>query len=138
MIVVLDTNVLVAGLLKPFGPSAAGLRLVLTGLLQAAHDYRILTEYREVLSRPVFGFAPAAVNALLIQIEEDGVPVTPPPVSFSWPDPTDAPFWEAALAAGAGFLITGNKRHFPKKKEGPRVVSPAELLAEFEKAAPSK
>jgi predicted nucleic acid-binding protein len=27
MIVVLDTNVLVAGLLKPFGPSAAVLRL---------------------------------------------------------------------------------------------------------------
>ena len=138
MTVVLDTNVLVAGLLKPFGPSASILRLILTGMLRAAHDYRILTEYREVLCRPVFGFAPAAVDALLTQIEEDGVPVTPPPVSFPWPDPTDAPFWEAALTAGAEFLITGNQRHFPKKKEGPRVVSPAEFINEFEKAGPSR
>jgi putative PIN family toxin of toxin-antitoxin system len=138
MIVVLDTNVLVAGLLKPFGPSAAVLRLVLTGTVQAAHDYRILAEYREVLSRPVFGFAPAAVGALLTQIEEDGVPVTPPPVSFPGPDPTDAPFWEAALTAVADFLITGNQRHFPKKKEGPRVVSPAEFMTEFEETVPSK
>ena len=137
MIVVLDTNVLVAGLLKPFGPSAAVLRLVLMGMVQTAHDYRILAEYREVLSRPVFGFAPAAVDALLTQIEEDGVPVTPPPVSFPWPDPTDAPFWETALAAGANFLITGNRRHFPKKKEGPLVAAPAEFMAEFEKASPS-
>jgi len=138
MIVVLDTNVLVAGLLKPFGPSAAVLRLVLTGMIQPAHDYRILVEYREVLSRPVFGFAPAAIDAFLIQIEEDGVPVTPPPVSFPWPDPTDAPFLETALAAGAGFLITGNKRHFPKKKEGPHVVSPAEFMTEYEAVVPSK
>ena len=136
MIVVLDTNVLIAGLLKPFGPSAAVLRLVLTGMVQAAHDYRILAEYKEVLSRPVFGFAPAAVGAFLTQIEEDGIPVTPAPVSFPWPDPTDAPFWEAASAAGAEFLITGNPRHFPKKKVGPCAVSPAEFTAEFEKAPP--
>lgn len=128
MIVVLDTNVLVAGLLKPFGPSAAVLRLVLTGMVQAAHDYRILAEYREVLSRPVFGFAPAAVDAFLTQIEEDGVPVTPAPVSIQWPDPTDAPFWETALAAGAEVLITGNRRHFPIKKKGPRISSPAEFI----------
>jgi putative PIN family toxin of toxin-antitoxin system len=138
MIVVLDTNVLVAGLLKPFGPSAAVLRLVLTGIVQVAHDYRILAEYRDVLSRPVFGFAPAAVDALLTQIEEDGVPVTPAPVSIQWPDPTDAPFLETALAAGAGFLITGNKRHFPKKKEGSHVVSPAEFMTEYEAVVPSK
>ena len=138
MIVVLDTNVLVAGLLKPYGPSAAVLRLVLTGIVQVAHDYRILAVYREVLSRPVFGFAPAAVDAFLAQIEEDGVAVTPPPVSFPWPDPTDAPFWETALAAGAEALITGNRRHFPKKKVGPRVVLPAEFITEFEEAVPSK
>jgi len=134
MIVVLDTNVVVAGLLKPFGPSAAVLRLTLTGMVQVAHDYRILAEYREVLSRPVFGFAPTAVDAFLTQIEEDGVPVTPPPVSIQWPDPTDAPFWEAALAAGAEVLITGNRRHYPKKKEGPRISSPAEFISDFEAA----
>lgn len=129
MIVVLDTNVLVAGLLKPFGPSAAVLRLILTGTVSIAHDYRILAEYREVLARPVFGFGSSAIGALLAQLEEEGLPVTPPPVSISLPDPSDAPFWETALAAEAEYLISGNKKHFPSAKGGPRVVSPSGFLS---------
>jgi uncharacterized protein len=131
MIVVLDTNVLVAGLLKPFGPSAAVLRLILTGTVSIAHDYRILAEYREVLARPVFGFGSSSIDALLLQLEEDGIPVTPPPSSISLPDPSDAPFWETASAADAEFLITGNKKHFPAVKNGPRILSPSEFLAVF-------
>jgi putative PIN family toxin of toxin-antitoxin system len=131
MIIVLDTNVLVAGLLKPFGPSAAVLRLILTGTVEIAHDYRILAEYRDVLARPVFGFGSSLVDALLAQIEEEGIPVTPPPSSISWPDPSDAPFWETALAADAEFLISGNKKHFPAFKDGPRILSPSEFLTAF-------
>jgi putative PIN family toxin of toxin-antitoxin system len=131
MIVVLDTNVLVAGLLKPFGPSAAVLRLAVTGKIRLAHDYRILSEYRDVLSRPAFGFAPASIDALLAQIGEDGIPVTPPPASVRLPDPTDAPFWEAAGGSRAGALITGNKRHFLGIKAGVRVFSPSEFLNHF-------
>ncbi len=134
MIVVLDTNVLVSGLLKPFGSSAAVLRLILTGTVEIAHDYRILAEYRDVLARPVFGFGPSSIKALLAQLEEEGVPVTPPPSSLTWPDPSDAPFWETALAAGAEFLITGNKKHFPAVKIGPRIVSPPEFLAAFRRS----
>jgi uncharacterized protein len=131
MIVVLDTNVLVAGLLKPFGPSAAVLRLILTGTVSIAQDYRILAEYREVLSRPVFGFGHSSIDALLAQLEEEGISVTPPPASNSLPAPSDAPFWETALAANAEFLITGNKKHFPAVKSGPRILSPSEFLAAF-------
>jgi putative PIN family toxin of toxin-antitoxin system len=131
MIVVLDTSVPVAGLLKPFGSSAAVLRLAVTGKIRLAHDYRILSEYREVLSRPAFGFAPASIAALLAQLEEDGVPVTPPPASDRLPDPTDAPFWEAAEASRAEVLITGNKRHFLGIKAGVRVFSPSEFLNHY-------
>ena len=131
MIVVLDTNVLVAGLLKPFGPSAAVLRLAVAGRIRVVHDYRILSEYRDVLLRPAFGFAPAAVDALLAQLEEDGVAVTPPPSAQRLPDPSDAPFWEAAEASRAEALITGNKRHFPKKSDRPRILSPAEFRETF-------
>jgi putative PIN family toxin of toxin-antitoxin system len=131
MIVVLDTNVLVAGLLKPFGPSAAVLRLAVGGQIQIAHDYRILSEYREVLLRPAFGFAPASVDALLIQLAEDGVAVTPMPSADRLPDPSDAPFWEAAEASGAEALITGNKRHFPRKPGKAKTLSPSEFLEAF-------
>jgi predicted nucleic acid-binding protein len=74
MRIALDTNVLVSGLLK--GHSAAGtiVRLVAGGMAHLVYNVRILTEYREVLARPKFGFEQSLVKAILIQIEEDGVP----------------------------------------------------------------
>jgi putative PIN family toxin of toxin-antitoxin system len=131
MIVVLDTNVLVAGLLKPFGPSAAVVRLAVAGRIRIAQDYRILSEYRDVLLRAAFGFDLASVDALLVQLEEDGLAVTPPPTAERLSDPTDAPFWEAAEASRAEALITGNKRHFPLKSDETRVLSPSEFLEAF-------
>lgn len=44
MIIVLDTNVLVSGLLRPHGKPATILRLVATGLLCVAYDERIHAE----------------------------------------------------------------------------------------------
>jgi putative PIN family toxin of toxin-antitoxin system len=132
MIVVLDTNVIISGLLKPFSPPAAVLRLAASGMIRPAHDFRILTEYREVLSRPRFGFPPKAVEDLLRQIEDEGLPVTPPPLPYRLTDPWDEPFLEVTLEADAEALITGNKRHF---RGGPgggiAVLTPAEFLRTF-------
>lgn len=128
MRIALDTNVLVSGLLK--GHSAAGMiiRLVAGGLVQVVYDARILTEYREVLARPKFGFEESLIKAILIQIEEEGVLVTAAPLPERLPDPDDEPFLEVARAAGA-ILVTGNKRHFPPVARGPlRVMSPAEFV----------
>jgi len=45
------------------------------------------------------------------------------------PDPDDEPFLEIALAAKAMAIVTGNKRHFPKREyEGVKILSPAEFL----------
>ncbi len=46
MRIVLDTNVVVSGLLNAFGPSAQIVRLVAAGNLDLCYDARILTEYR--------------------------------------------------------------------------------------------
>jgi len=92
------------------------------------YDARILTEYREVLARPKFGFEESLVKAILIQIEEEGVLVTAAPLPERLPNPNDEPFLEVARAAGA-ILVTGNKRHFPPVARGPlRVMSPAEFV----------
>jgi putative PIN family toxin of toxin-antitoxin system len=131
MIVVVDTNVLVSGLLKPFSTSAAILRLAVSGLIRPAYDFRILTEYREVLHRTVFGFDRRSVEEFLRQIEDEGLSVSPPPLSFRLPDPWDEPFFEVALESGAEALITGNKRHFPVKQAGLKISSPSEFIAEF-------
>ena len=107
MRVVIDTNVLVSGLLSPFGPSARILDLVLLGELTPVFDDRILAEYREVLARREFGFDPEDVRQLLHFFEVEGERVTAPPLAVTLPDPDDLPFLETAVAAGADALITG-------------------------------
>jgi predicted nucleic acid-binding protein len=45
------------------------------------------------------------------------------------PDPDDEPFLEVAIAGRVEAIVTGNKRHFPKKDyKGVRILSPAEFL----------
>jgi putative PIN family toxin of toxin-antitoxin system len=113
MKIVLDTNVLVSGLLQPFGPSAQLLRLVASGDLVLLHDERILAEYREVLLRPKFRFDPERIDVLLEEIRADGISVVARPLAVRLPDPEDEPFLEIALAGGARCLVTGNIKHYP-------------------------
>ena len=51
MKIVLDTNVLVSGILSPNGPPAAVLRALLTERVTLCFDERIVSEYRDVLTR---------------------------------------------------------------------------------------
>ncbi|MEW6183315.1 MAG: putative toxin-antitoxin system toxin component, PIN family [Bacillota bacterium] len=128
MKVVLDTNVLVSGLLKGYSNAGMILRLVAGGLVQVVYDMRIVTEYREVLLRPKFGFEKTLIESLLAQIREDGILVVPEPLPESLPDPDDEPFLEASWAIDA-ILNTGNKKHFPLAASGRvRIMSPAEFI----------
>jgi putative PIN family toxin of toxin-antitoxin system len=132
MIIVLDTNVIVSGILRPYSKAASILRLAATGMIKLAYDLRILSEYQDVLNRPKFPFAKENINAFLDQVEEEGVLVSVMPLKFRLPDPDDEPFLEVALAARADAMITGNKRHFPKKNyHGTRILSPADFLEAF-------
>jgi putative PIN family toxin of toxin-antitoxin system len=131
VIVVLDTNVVVSGILKPGGPAGTILRLAILGAVRLAHDARILAEYREVLGRPAFGFPTNLVNAFIDYIEKEGIGTVGLPLSFRLPDPDDEPFLEIAISGLADALVTGNKRHFAVKKHGIKVMSPAEFIAEF-------
>jgi putative PIN family toxin of toxin-antitoxin system len=129
MNIVLDTNVIVAGILKPYSKAAAILRLVADGTLQLACDLRLLSEYRDVLGRSKFSFAKENIEAFLDQAEQEGVLVSVKPLAFHLPDPDDEPFLEVALSGGAKAIVTGNKRHFPRKDyEGVKILSPAEFL----------
>jgi putative PIN family toxin of toxin-antitoxin system len=129
MTIVLDTNVVISGILKPYSPSAVILRLVAEGAIQAAYDLRILAEYRDVLTRAKFNFSHDTVDAFFTQMEQEGVPVSCRPLKFHLPDPDDESFLEIALAAKAMAIVTENKRHFPKGGyEGVKILSPAEFL----------
>ncbi len=132
MIVVLDTNVVVSGIFRPYGKAAAILRLGVSGLLTPAYDRRILAEYREVLTRPKFNLSEESIKNFLTQMEDEGMLVSSKPLSFSLPDPDDEPFLEIALSSKAIALITGNKRHFTKKVfEKTKILFPAEFFEVF-------
>ncbi len=134
MLVVLDTNVLVSALLSPFGPPARVLNMILRGEIQAAFDDRVLIEYREVLLRPKFGFAPEDVETVLTYLETDGVRVVPRPLPYDLPDPDDLPFLEVAAEVGA-LLITGTTAHYPAAQRGAvRVTTPGEFMKEWSQA----
>jgi len=129
MIIVLDTNVLVSGILKPYSKAATILRLVTDGTIQLAYDLRLLSEYRDVLNRSKFNFAKENVEGFLEQTEQEGLLVSVKPLKFHLPDPDDEPFLEVALSGEVKAIVTGNKRHFPKKEyEGVKILSPAEFL----------
>jgi uncharacterized protein len=137
--VVVDTNVLVAGLLSPFGPPGEIVRMIASGTLRLCFDARILTEYGEVLARPKFQFSSEQTRALLEQIKTEGLSVAGDPLPARLPDPTDEPFLEAAVAGEADCLITGNIKHFPSaKRQGAGVLSPSEFLDYFRKQTRSR
>ena len=126
---VIDTNVLVSGLLTTAGNEALIILAVHQGLVRPCVSAEIMEEYAEVLARPKFAFPPAeiaAVIAMFGRTAEVFIPEGPAPVL---PDRDGAKFLHCAEAAQAEYLVTGNKRHFPKAACGAvHVVGASELL----------
>ena len=126
---VIDTNVLVSGLLSPAGNEALLLLAIHQGLVRPCLSGDILDEYARVLARPRFAFPPDETGALLAMLREWGELFQPQGAPATSPDPADTKFLQCAAAAQAEFLVTGNRRDFPYSPYGPtRVVSAGELL----------
>jgi putative PIN family toxin of toxin-antitoxin system len=138
MNIVLDTNVLVSGLLSPFGSPGEIVRMVSSGKLILSFDARILSEYIEVLLRPKFKFDKDKVIAFLDYIMSNGQTVSSSPLSHSLPDHDDEPFLEVAIAGKAACLVTGNLGHFPLSlRQGMKILSPGEFLTFYKKTRKS-
>jgi len=136
MKIVLDTNVVVSGLLHSQGNPAQVLALALAGAVRICRDKQILAEYAEVLARPRFKFDAKRVREVLTKIETDGLAVeaTDQP-DLNLPDADDEPFLAVALAALVDFLDTGNLSDCPPdQRRGCAVVSPAAFMAAWRKS----
>ncbi len=127
MRVVVDTNVLVSGLLNAEGPPGLVVNRVLSRAVTALYDSRMLAEYREVLARPRLRIPAPDADGLCLFIEKYGERVEARPVSLPVPDPDDLPFIEVALSGAADALVTGNTRHFSGAFEF-KILSPSELI----------
>jgi putative PIN family toxin of toxin-antitoxin system len=129
MKIVLDTNVLVSGLLAPFGTSGEIVRMVSAGSLVLYYDSRILLEHQEVLYRPRFRFNREHIDLLLDYIKKNGQVVPAGPLKNRLPDPGDEPFLEVAVAGSVECFITTNTAHYPTPfREGIQVLSPSEFI----------
>lgn len=127
--VVVDTNVLVSGLLTVAGPPARVLELVRDGQLIPLLDDRILAEYRAVLARRKFrsSIQPAQAQELLADFQVFGEIVPATQLDIVYPDAKDIPFIEVAVAGRAHAVITGNLDDFPPL-HGIRILAPAAFL----------
>jgi len=125
MKVVLDTNVIISGLINVSGTPAQILNLLINGKITLLYDSRILKEYGEVLNRKKFGFKSSIVSPLLDYIRNEGEYVAADPVSKKLVDEDDKIFYEVAKTAKARCIVTGNKDHFPREAI---VRSPKEFI----------
>ena len=132
MRVVIDTNVLVSGLLSPYGATGKIVGMVIADSLDILYDARIISEYEEVLSRPKFSFEKIRVDNLLELIARYGTPVSVTPLSAHLPDPDDEPFLEVAISGKAECLITGNVTHYPmRSKRMMRILTPRQFINKY-------
>lgn len=133
MIIVLNTNVVVSGILRPTGKAGLILTWVADGVLQVAYDPRLLSEYRDVLNRPKFALARDYVETFLTHLEQEGVRVSAKPLKMHLPDPGDKPFLEVAIAGKATAIVSGYKRLYPRREyKGVKLLSPTEFLEVLE------
>ena len=132
---VVDTNVLVSGLISPHGPPGRIVDLLREGVLQLVVDERILWEYQDVLTRPQVTryFTREDMTTITDFFRHSSERIVPVHICGGLPDPGDIPFLEVAATAGVA-LVTGNARHFPVEERGAVCVqAPTEFLQEFRK-----
>ena len=131
--VIVDTNVVVAGLLT--GNDASPVACILDGMLSAAFPFvvseALLAEYRAVLARPGLrkqhGLTIGEVETLLTDIAQHAI-VLVPVASVPAPDPGDQLLWDLLAARPELVLVAGDKRLLRDAGMRGRVVSPRELV----------
>jgi len=135
MRVVADTNVLVSALMRIGTPPARLFDACLDGLFELVFTPDTLQELRLVLVRPhiakVLRFSPRRVLAIIQQIEQTAIVVTPAKkLNVIKKDPSDNRVIEAAVFGGAKYVISGDKAILELGDagyHGIRFVSPAEF-----------
>ena len=132
--VIVDTNVVVAGLLT--GNDTSPVARILDGMLAATFpcvvSEALLAEYRAVLVRPglqkLHGLMVAEVETLLTNIAQHAIVLTPVATSPA-PDPGDQLLWELLAAKSDLLLVTGDKLLLRDAGMHGRVVSPQAFVA---------
>ncbi|MDP2168416.1 MAG: putative toxin-antitoxin system toxin component, PIN family [Thermodesulfovibrionales bacterium] len=128
---VIDTNVFVSSLINARGIPRRIIDLWKTGEITLCVSKEILEEYIEVIVR-VFPDDPEPDELLTLFGKRANMifAASLPKINAVKDDPSDDKFIECAVAAGAGYIISGDihLRNL-KSYSGIKIVSPAEFLS---------
>lgn len=132
---VVDTNVLVAGLLTSDASSPTA--RVLDGMLESRFVYLLSTalvsEYRRVLLRPEMrrrhGLEAREIDALLTEIVANAAVREPDRSASDAPEPGDQHLWDLLFTEAEAVLVTGDGKLIRNPPTGADVLSPAEFAA---------
>jgi len=133
--IILDTNVLYAGLYSSNGASYRILRLIEKGKIKPVLSTALLFEYEDVLKR----------NKRILKLKENDIEIIldnlcaiskHQKIYFLWrpylPDPKDDLVLELAVASETKTIVTYNIRDFREiNKFGVRAITPKTLLEEI-------
>ena len=133
---VIDTNVVVAGLITRSGdtPVARVLNAMLSGALIYLLSPELLVEYRVVLLRPklarLHGLHETEIDRLLTELTANAIWREPAPGPAA-PDRGDDHLWALLNAHEGSVLITGDRLLQNRPPEGSSVLSPDTWVTVF-------
>ena len=131
--IIVDTNVVVAGLLTARADSPVA--RIVDGMLAASFPFAIsnalLAEYRIVLRRPTLrkahGLKQDEIDGILVEIAQRAI-VFAPVHATPAPDPGDQHLWELLAAREDLLLITGDNKLQRDRAMGSRILTPAAFV----------
>ena len=126
--VVLDTNVLISGLLKIESYPGLVLKEILSENIILLINQEVLDEYTEVMSRPKFKFDKYMVYEFIEILEQYIEYVNVKTIDIQFNDEKDKVFYEIFKSyklTNNVYLVTGNLKHFPKEDN---IMGPKEFV----------
>ena len=135
-LVIIDTNVLISGLLtrEATSPTAEIVNGMLSGGIAFLLSPALLAEYRAVCTRPkiqkVHGMSEADVDSVLTEITANAI-WREPQVVLEAPDPGDNHLWTLLDTEPEATLITGDQLLLNNPPSNRRVINPIDWIREL-------
>ena len=132
MRVVIDTNVVLSGLIKPGSVPGQVLRAWRDGSIRLVLSEFMIEEIAVTLARPkiqaLVPWPAAQIDRFVLELRAFCDVVEPAELNFKYPrDPDDIPVLATLIASGADLLVTGNRDLLVLREEYP-IETPAEFV----------
>jgi len=132
MRVVIDTNVVFSGLIKPGSVPGQVLRAWRDGSFRLVLSEFLIEEIAGVLARPkmqaLVAWPPAQIGRFVLELRAFSDVVEPVGLDFKYPrDPDDIPVLATLIASGADVLVTGDRDLLALRDKYP-IQTPAEFV----------